>query len=130
LRQPAFTSLSFKGLQRADPELLRQHVAFLTNDVRPRSASHPENLDRAAHYIATRFRVANGTTSMQTFEARGRQYSNVIARWGPSDPSLPVLVIGAHYDSFGETGDLPAPTTTPAAPPDSWNWRDSLASIA
>ena len=107
LRQPALTSLSFKGLQRADPELLRQHVVFLTNDVRPRSANHPENLDRAAHYIATRFRVANGTTSVQTFHARGRQYSNVIGRWGPSDPGLPVLVIGAHYDSFGETGDLP-----------------------
>ena len=107
LRQPALTSLPFKGSQRADAELLRRHVAFLTNDVRPRSANHPDNLDRAADYIAKQFRAARGVTSVQSFLARGSQYSNVIARFGPSDPKLPVLFIGVHYDSFGETGDLP-----------------------
>jgi len=107
LRQPALTSLPFIGSQRADAELLRQHVRFLTNDVCPRSAKHPENLDRAADYIAKQFRAARGVTFVQSFVARGSQYSNVIARFGPADPKLPVLVLGAHYDSFGETGDLP-----------------------
>jgi Zn-dependent M28 family amino/carboxypeptidase len=107
LRQPTLTSLPFKGSQRANPELLRKHVRFLINDVRPRSADHPENLDRAADYIANSFRFAHGTTSVQTFAARGKRYSNVIAQWGPNDPNLPVLVIGAHYDSFDQGGDLP-----------------------
>ncbi|MDP9193226.1 MAG: M28 family peptidase [Acidobacteriota bacterium] len=107
LRQPALTSLSFKGSLRADPVRLLHHVTFLTDDVRPRSASHPENLDRAARYIADRFRAANGATSVQTFSARGNEYSNVIARWGSSDPKLPVLIIGAHYDAFSANDDLP-----------------------
>jgi hypothetical protein len=107
LRQPTLTSLSFKGTRRADPERLRHHVTFLTDNVRPRDASHPENLDRAARYIETQFRAANGVTSVQTFSARGSQYSNVIARWGPSDPSLPIFVIGAHYDAFSANDDLP-----------------------
>ncbi|HEX6639547.1 MAG TPA: M28 family peptidase [Thermoanaerobaculia bacterium] len=107
LRQPTITTLAFRGTARADANVLRRHVAFLTNDVSPRSASHPENLDRAAAYIARAFRDAQGDTNVQTFDARRRRYSNVIARFGPRDASLPVLVIGAHYDAFGDTGDLP-----------------------
>jgi hypothetical protein len=107
LRQPTLTSLPFRGAERADPERLRQHVLFLTNDVRPRGASHPENLDRAAQYIARSFRAAGGITSIQTYNARRNQYSNVIARYGPSDPRSPMLIIGAHYDAFADTGDLP-----------------------
>jgi len=43
---------------------------------------------------------------MQVFDARRRAYRNVIARFGPERGSM--LVIGAHYDAFCETGDLPA----------------------
>jgi Zn-dependent M28 family amino/carboxypeptidase len=107
LRQPIVTTLPFRGTVRADASLLRKHVAFLTEDVCPRSASHPDNLDRAAAYIERAFRDAHGVTSVQTFAARGRHYTNVITRFGPDDANLPVLVIGAHYDSFGETGNLP-----------------------
>jgi hypothetical protein len=107
LRQPTITTLPFRGTARADASLLRRHVAFLTNDVRPRSTSHPGNLDRAAQYIERAFREARGDTNVQTFAARGRHYSNVIARFGPRDASLPILVIGAHYDAFGDTGNLP-----------------------
>lgn len=58
LRQPALTALPFRGSARADAQALQTHVRFLANDVRPRSAAHPENLDRAAAYIADAFRAA------------------------------------------------------------------------
>lgn len=41
------------------------------------------------------------------FEARGRRYANVIAHFGPAATGEPLLVVGAHYDAFGETGNLP-----------------------
>jgi hypothetical protein len=107
LRQPTLTTLPFRGSERADPTLLHRHVDFLTNDVRPRNSSHPENLDRAAAYIANHFEHAHGETALQTFTARRRPYANVIGHWGPRDPRLPLLVVGAHYDSFGDTGALP-----------------------
>lgn len=107
LRQPSPTALPFRGIARAEAHRLAQHVRFLTTDVMPRSASHQQNLDRAAAYIAGHFRAAGGRTRLQTFEARGRRYSNVIAEFGPAASSDPLLVVGAHYDSFGETGALP-----------------------
>ncbi|MEA2488752.1 MAG: hypothetical protein QOH21_544 [Acidobacteriota bacterium] len=103
LRQPTLAALPFPGRARADAATLREHVRFLTNDVRPRSAKRPDNLERTAVYIADRFRAAGGETMVQRFTARRGSYANVVARWGPQDPKLPVLVVGAHYDSFGET---------------------------
>jgi hypothetical protein len=107
LRQPIIGNLPFRGGSRAETAALRSHVEFLTVAARPRSASHPENLDRAASYIAERFRAAGGRTSMQPFRARGRRYANVMAEFGPADANAPLLVVGAHYDAFGETGELP-----------------------
>src|SRR5688572_18500593 len=60
LRQPTFTTIPFHGTTRSRPDALRRHVQFLTTDVRPRSISHPENLERAAAYIEARFRDAGG----------------------------------------------------------------------
>jgi hypothetical protein len=107
LRQPTFTELPFRGASRCDAGRLKDHVAFLTRDITPRSASHPENLDRAASYIFERFSAAGGRTYTQSFVARGGTYRNVIAEFGPASTNAPVLVVGAHYDSFGETGALP-----------------------
>jgi Zn-dependent M28 family amino/carboxypeptidase len=73
--------------------------------VRPRGADQPENLDRAAAYIAERFREAGARVSEQPFSERGRTYRNVIADFGP--PAGEKLIVGAHYDAFTSTGDLP-----------------------
>jgi Peptidase family M28 len=103
LRQPTFTTLPFRAAQRADAARLERHVRFLTTEVVPRGASSPENLARAADYIAAHFRRAHARTSLQKF---GR-YMNVVAEFGPESSLEPLLVIGAHYDAFTETGDLP-----------------------
>jgi hypothetical protein len=107
LRQPTVTALPFRASIRADERALSQHVHFLTNDLRPRSSSHTENLDRAAAYIGERFRSAGARVTFEHFVARKRRYTNVVARFGPESSMDPVVVVGAHYDSFGETGALP-----------------------
>jgi Peptidase family M28 len=106
-RQPALAGLPYLGEARAAPERLRADVRFLTVDVRPRSAERTDNLDRAASYIATEFRKAGGRVRNQAFRARKREYHNVIADFGPDDSNRMLLVVGAHYDAFSSTGDLP-----------------------
>ncbi|HEX7150901.1 MAG TPA: hypothetical protein VF618_05390 [Thermoanaerobaculia bacterium] len=66
LRQPTFTTIPFRGDARADAVRLRRHVDFFTIDVHPRNAEHPENLDRAAAYIADAFRGAGDHTKRDT----------------------------------------------------------------
>jgi hypothetical protein len=107
LRQPTLSSLPFKSQARADSVALQKHVVFLTTDVRPRSAAHVDNLHRAAAYIAAHFRAATPRTHLQQFTARGKRYSNVVAHFGPATAAEPLLVVGAHYDAFGDTGNLP-----------------------
>lgn len=102
IRQPVLTSLPWAGDTRANPELLRRHVAFLTGQANPRDARHPEQLDAVAAYIARVFRESGGRVEIQPFDARGRRYRNVIARFGPEDGAP--LVVGAHYDVFCAAG--------------------------
>jgi hypothetical protein len=107
LRQPVLFVGHSRTQAGANPESMRDHVKFLSNDIRPRSVSHPENLERAAAYIAASFRSAGARTTLQQFDARGASYSNVVGEFGPADRAAPLLVIGAHYDSFSDTGSLP-----------------------
>jgi hypothetical protein len=107
LRQPTLSSLPFESQARADPAVLQKHVVFLTTDVRPRSAAHPDNVERAAAYIARHFRSATPRAHLQQFTARGKRYSNVVAHFGPTTTAEPPIVVGAHYDAFSDTGDLP-----------------------
>src|SRR5882724_7662141 len=105
VRQPGFRSLPYPVGARASVSLLREHVAFLTTTVRPRGADNPEHLDRTAAYIAQAFARSGGCVSEQTFLARGRTYRNIIADFGPGTNEK--LIVGAHYDAFTSTGDLP-----------------------
>jgi Zn-dependent M28 family amino/carboxypeptidase len=102
VRQPVFTSLPDRLRNHADPAALRRHVEFLCNQASPRDSDHPENLDRAARYLTAALARSGARVSEQAYEARGKTYRNVIARLGP-DGAHP-LVVGAHYDSFGDFG--------------------------
>lgn len=105
VRQPALTALPFRGTTRADARALREHVVFLTTAAAPRGAAYEENLDTAATYIEQFFRRSGARVAVQEFIARKRSYRNVIARFGPEDGS--VMIVGAHYDAFSDTGHLP-----------------------
>lgn len=103
IRQPTLTDLDYGARPRADPATLREHVDFLTKDARPRGADEPQNLEKAALYIENAFWNAGGSVSSQPFNRN--RYRNVIARFGPATGRA--MIVGAHYDAFTSTGDLP-----------------------
>jgi len=105
ITQPTFGYPPAADGPRADPGRLRRHVELLTIAASPRDADHPENLDRAAAYIRNLFSRTGARVEDQVFEVRGRVYRNVIASFGPEGG--PILVVGAHYDSFGDFGANP-----------------------
>ena len=78
---------------------LEAHVRALVGELSPRDEAHPENLNRAAAYIAEQLRKAGGTVEDQPFRANGTVYRNVIASLGPQ--SRERIVVGAHYDAAG-----------------------------
>lgn len=103
--QPTFGTLPFLGSGRAEAGRLRGHVEFLTIAAAPRDSDHPESLDRAADYIHHHFSRSGARVRDQVFTARGRGYRNVIASFGPEQGAP--LVVGAHYDAFGDFGGNP-----------------------
>ena len=84
----------------ADPVTLRKHVETLSQHLSPRDWQHRDNLDRCADYVAQHFRQAGAIVEIQPFTVYGKQYRNVIGRFGTGKRSR--VVVGAHYDTFGE----------------------------
>jgi len=105
ITQPTFSVVPRPVGPRADPERLRRHVAFLTVEVPPRDSDHPVNLDRAVAYLRAQFAASGARVTVPSFQVRGWTYRNVVASFGPESGSL--LVVGAHYDSFGGFGANP-----------------------
>jgi Zn-dependent M28 family amino/carboxypeptidase len=88
-----------RAVLRADPERLGRHVEAIALELGPRDAAHPEGLDRVAAYVLRAFRESTADVAEQPFEAGGRRYRNVIARFGPATQDR--IVVGAHYDTAG-----------------------------
>src|SRR5258708_28175154 len=110
VRQPVPTGNRWNGGPRADARRMERDVRFLTSTALPRSAAHPESLRDTAEWIARSFRESGARVTVQSFQARGQTWQNVVAELGPDDrsrPLLPLLIIGAHYDVFGEVGSRP-----------------------
>lgn len=80
---------------------LRSHVELLSKKLSPRSAAHPETLLQCASYIRKHFAQAGAFTEMQPFTVNGKQYANVIGRFGRQHTRT--VVIGAHYDAASGT---------------------------
>jgi Zn-dependent M28 family amino/carboxypeptidase len=89
------------GETTADPRALERHVRMLAETLHPRSVDNLANLDRAADYVLDQLRATGADTTEQPVQADGKRFRNLIARFGPRDG--PVVVIGAHYDSCGDT---------------------------
>ncbi len=104
ITQPTFGVRISRSGAKADPGRLRRDVQRLT-DLAPRDSDHPERLDTAAAYLRLRFAQTSARVFDQTFLIRGRTYRNVVADFGPT--AGPLLVVGAHYDSFGDFGPNP-----------------------
>lgn len=84
-----------------DAERLRSHVTMLSQTFHPRDWQHEATLNRCADYIGAHFTSAGAVVQTQPVPAQGRQYRNVIARFGVGQGSK--LVVGAHYDAHEGT---------------------------
>jgi Zn-dependent M28 family amino/carboxypeptidase len=98
--QPLVSPGPRRSRESADPQRLRQHVEFLTGLEPTRAAKHPVVLDRAAEYLAARLAEAGATVRFQPYSANRRSYRNVLATLGAEHERF--VVVGAHYDAFGE----------------------------
>lgn len=99
--QPLFRQPDVVLVPAVSPERLKDHVRMLSETLHPRSVGELSNLEAAANYIHTEFTATGSAVTDQWFTDRGEKYRNVIARFGPAEG--PLLVIGAHYDSFETT---------------------------
>jgi len=82
-------------------DLLRSSVRTLCSDLAPRDYLSPSNLDRAADWIARRFRAAGLSVSEHAFPFGKYTYRNVLATREGADPRRGLVIIGAHYDTCG-----------------------------
>lgn len=99
--QPLFRQPDTTAMPAVSPERLKAHVRMLGETLHPRSVEELTNLEAAANYIHAEFTATGAIVADQWFADRGEEYRNVIARFGPAEG--PLLVIGAHYDSFETT---------------------------
>jgi len=86
------------------PTLLKTHVVTLSDTIGNRSVNAYTHLTQAANYIEDAFGAQGYTVTRQTFTAGGKSVRNVIANKRGRNPSLPIVLIGAHYDSYYAPG--------------------------
>jgi Zn-dependent M28 family amino/carboxypeptidase len=78
-------------------ENLRAHVAYLAATPRPPgSPAHRQ----AADYIRDQLQRAGFSVDTENFSEEGFQGTNLLTRPLPDRPDLPLVIIGAHYDSI------------------------------
>jgi Zn-dependent M28 family amino/carboxypeptidase len=98
IAQPFVTPLRSKS-PAVDIPRLQAHVHALSEEIYPRSYDQRAKLAAAAIYVRSQLASVGASPEEQVFTVDGERYRNIIARYGPSHG--PVLVIGAHYDSYG-----------------------------
>lgn len=98
--QPTLKSNSPSAMT-ADAARLRTDVEMLSVTFHPRNYENEENLNRCADHIAAEMREAGAAVEFQDYEAIGRNYRNVIGRFGAGKERK--IIIGAHYDSCDDT---------------------------
>jgi hypothetical protein len=98
--QPSFRKTPYQPAFRSDPDILQSHVDYLCTKIPPRSINNMAGLNKAADYIGKTFSMYTKRTENQEYEASGSRCRNVVAHFGPGSGNL--LVIGAHYDVYGD----------------------------
>ena len=77
-------------------------VAVLARDIGVRSFQDLQRLTRTADYIGGQLASFGYDVTRQTFHYRDHSYDNLIAELNGTSTTKRILVIGAHYDAFGE----------------------------
>ncbi len=100
IAQPTFRSNAPLNLP-IDTTRLETIVKKLSEDLHPRSFRDTANLNATADYIEDHLKQSGGRVVIQEFAVSGTIYQNVRCFFGP--PDTPRTIIGAHYDSHGNT---------------------------
>lgn len=79
---------------------LRMDVTAIASE--PHNVAHPAALERAALYLEGRLRGLGYVVQPQVYTAGGQQVRNIEAVIDPASTNAQTLVIGAHYDSYGD----------------------------
>jgi Zn-dependent M28 family amino/carboxypeptidase len=101
ITQPLFSTSQSSINVSINPDKLKIHVEKLSNEFYPRNFVNIANLNKTADYIKTEFKKSGGKVFVQTFQAKGETYQNIIVMFG--DEASERIVVGAHYDSAFET---------------------------
>lgn len=86
---------------RASPHALERDTKRISLEFFPRNWRNVDNLNRLAAFLEAEFKVTNSRVSLQTYPINGVGYHNVISEYG-SPSEVGTVVIGAHYDAYGE----------------------------
>jgi hypothetical protein len=84
----------------ADTVRIQSDLLKITKTARSRNYKNVDVLDSTAAYIQAEFLKTTDAVEEQKFMARGVEYKNVIASFGPKDAER--VIIGAHYDVCGD----------------------------
>ncbi len=76
---------------------------MLATRIGERHVGRYDSLNATAAYIEQKLRSAGFAVAEQPFEASDKQVKNIIAEKKGRDPKLPILIVGAHYDSVPGT---------------------------
>lgn len=88
------------GLAQSDKDSLFKHVVKLSTFPYARNFYHLEYLNKSATYIHDNFSLHCPRVFRQKFIVDKQIVQNIIASFGPEQ--APRIIIGAHYDVFGE----------------------------
>ena len=88
--------------EEATATLLRTHIWAIAS--RPHNINHYDELEKAARYIESELEALGYQTVPQVFQVDGRVVRNIEATIEPAQPdaSRGTIVLGAHYDSYGD----------------------------
>jgi len=79
---------------------LRGHVEAIASV--PHNVAHPEALEQSARYLERTLLSLGYRVRRQSFPAAGTRVRNIEAVVEPANAAAPTLVVGAHYDSYGD----------------------------
>ena len=87
--------------ERELAQRLRHHVTAIASE--PHNIVHYDALEKSAAYIEAELKALGYKPASQVYDVDGKKVRNISVEIAPADasPTTPSLVIGAHYDSFG-----------------------------
>ncbi|WP_199192821.1 M28 family peptidase [Allosphingosinicella deserti] len=80
---------------------LQAHVRAIASV--PHNVNHPQALEASASHIETGLQGLGYAVQRQPFAVGGLEVRNIEAVLDPARPATETLVVGAHYDSWGES---------------------------